>query len=433
MIREDAAPNVMQGAEEGPVSHDLTSFIGALFTANDKVLIRPIETWTDAKSGKKASRVVYKAIEHIDAGGLATLFTLWQSLLDTAHQEHANLYFGVCPRFGGNEQFDLAWQIRTVRALWMDIDDCTVEEALQRCEKIDLSRPSIVVHSGNGVHLYWLLTEPYLIDDVEPPPPVYREFIDQGAGRKKKVRLYTLAGEKKVYNLPSVSAKGEHIQTIIAGMAARVGGDHTHDLARILRLPCTLNRKDERNGRDPVPCVLVECDPQRRYSIANFERFTEVAPKKVEGKHVAKVRLPDGKKLTVKGLNTLSDFIKRCSVASVGGRSEADFALCAWAIREGLDQVEVWKQVEDVGKFAEAGRRCFNLTWKNAEDAVRSEVHKNACRRAGLRDDDAANKQQVNGDGLVLVPMILIKGQAAQGEILLTKGRAILQTNPTFI
>ena len=38
-------------------------------------------------------------------------------------------------------------------------------------------------------------------------------------------------------------------------MAQKLGGDHTQDLARILRLPGTLNRKDERNGKQAVVAI----------------------------------------------------------------------------------------------------------------------------------------------------------------------------------
>ena len=55
--------------------------------------------------------------------------------------------------------------------------------------------PSIVVHSGHGVHLYWILSEPVIIDDALDPPPVFAEFVDQGEGKKKRRRLW-IAGEK---------------------------------------------------------------------------------------------------------------------------------------------------------------------------------------------------------------------------------------------
>ena len=86
-----------------------------------------------------------------------------------AEQTKANIFFGVCPRVGTEGQYDLAWQIRTVRALWTDIDHVTVDEVRDRIAKAGMPLPSIIVNSGNGVHLYWLLDTPYLIDDAGDP------------------------------------------------------------------------------------------------------------------------------------------------------------------------------------------------------------------------------------------------------------------------
>src|SRR5262249_6810502 len=151
---------------------------------------RPVETWTE--DGKRRSRTLFRHTMHVKAGRLATDAGLWRSLQALAEREHANLFFGVCPRFGGKKQFDLAWQVRVVRVLWADLDNCTVEEALRRCQDSGVPLPSIVVASGSGCHLYWLLTEPYLIDDVGDPPPVFTEFVDQGEGKKKLPRKYVL-------------------------------------------------------------------------------------------------------------------------------------------------------------------------------------------------------------------------------------------------
>ena len=130
--------------------------------------------------------------------------------------------------------------------------------------------PSIVVRSGHGVHLYWLLLDAYLIDDVPNPEPVFRRFTN------RKPERYLLAdGEEITESDPRfkrcLSRKAHAVQDVLAGIVERVGGDKTTDLARILRLPGTLNRKNERNGQSPVPCELAECHSDRRYDFALFE------------------------------------------------------------------------------------------------------------------------------------------------------------------
>ena len=116
------------------------------------------------------------------------------------------------------------------------------------------------------------------IDDVGDPLPTYWE-----RRRGKRARRYVInpATMQRVYDLPEVSPRGQHIRAILTGIASAIGGDHVIDLARILRLPGTMNRKDERNGKKPVPCELVECDPTRRYSLSAFDRFAQAGAEKL--------------------------------------------------------------------------------------------------------------------------------------------------------
>jgi hypothetical protein len=137
-------------------------FLRALFVESDAVLFRPIEAWTE--NGQKKSRVDYKGIQYTRAG--ANVGNVIKRHNERSERTKTNIFFGVCPRFGTAGQYDLAWQIRVVRVLWSDVDHCTVNEALDRCKAAGVPKPSIIVASGNGAHLYWLLTEPCLIDDA---------------------------------------------------------------------------------------------------------------------------------------------------------------------------------------------------------------------------------------------------------------------------
>lgn len=349
-------------------------FLSALFAESDIVLFRPIESWVEAD--KKRSRVDYKHTFYRKAVPALVQVTLLQ-LLKVAQQERLNLFFGVCPRIGGKGRFDLAWQIRTVRALWTDIDHITVEQALERVAKADLPPPSIIVNSGHGAHLYWLLDAPYLIDDAGDPPPVETEWIKTPDGRKEP-RKYLVETCEKVYldqrgHVSRLSAKAGHIQDVLAGIADAVGGDHTADLSRLLRLPGTLNRKNERNCSEPVPTELVECDPTRRYSLAHFEQLKSASPETELAKQIAVMPLPKPRKISRSKSDKLAELAAACAIAPAGSRSEADFSLCCFAIRNGFAKEEVWAQVQQVGKFAEAGRCYFDRTWGKAEDQVREQ------------------------------------------------------------
>jgi putative DNA primase/helicase len=375
-------------------ANSAADFLQALFQPSDLMVIRPIETWTE--NGQKKSKVDYRGIQYILVG-LKDQAGAWRPYPEglanavkrhnrRAEQTKANVFFGVCPRFGAAGQYDQAWQIRVVRTLWTDVDHCAVDEVRERCRAAGLPEPSAIVASGNGVHLYWMLTEPYVIDDVSDPPPVFTDFIDQGEGLKKKPRKYikdadgakVYIDDKDKHNAPSLSAKAQHVQDILAGIASKIGGDHTTDLSRLLRVPGTLNRKDQRNGREPVRCTLVKCDPTRRYPIDEFARYAEASPDRTRREMIAKVKLPAPRKLSSPKLNRFHELLLICDTADVGARSEADFALCCWAVEHGVPRESVWREAQNVGKFREAGERYFDRTWEKAEQHTRQKIFEKA-------------------------------------------------------
>ena len=84
----------------------------------------------------------------------------------------------------------------------------TATDALKRCKDNGLPLLSIVVNSGNGVHLYWLLDEPYLIDDVGDLPAV-----EHRVGRIK-------ARKEKISKNSSTTAVTKYISTSENNLAA---------------------------------------------------------------------------------------------------------------------------------------------------------------------------------------------------------------------
>jgi hypothetical protein len=100
--------------------------------------------------------------------------------------------------------------------------------------------PSILVDSSHGLHVYWLFPEPWT---WEPGDVAQREDAHQ-----------------------LVVA----VQTAVQRLAAAHGWtdvDSTHDLARVLRLPETLNHKDT----PPTPVQVLDWHPERRYRRAELQ------------------------------------------------------------------------------------------------------------------------------------------------------------------
>ena len=344
--------------------------------------LRPIETWTE--NGRKHSTVIYsqiasKAVDDWLHGALAPK-------IDEISAQRANAFIGVCPRQAGHGTFEFAWQIAIVRVLWTDVDHCTVEDVLQRIETAGLPEPTILVSSGNGCHAYWALIEPILTG--APAIGVHQEWRTI-KGKNRPIK-YMIVDDNKVWldnpetgrpilaNRPELTDVALRVQDTMQGIAASIGGDNTQDLSRILRLPGTMNRKNERNGEPPKPCELVFAHPERQYPFELFAQFAEQAPAKLKRDAVAAIPLPALRNLTAAKTDTLAGKILLCQTASQGTRSGVDFHLCAWGIEKGIAKSEVWMRCRTVGKFAECGESYFDRTWDKAADHVRETTYNKA-------------------------------------------------------
>ncbi len=114
-------------------------------------------------------------------------------------------------------------QLASLPALFVDMDgdpDAGLL-ALKRCPLA----PSCIVASGGGLHSYWLLQEP--------------------------------------------TADFARADYLLRGLTGYFQSDRTN-VAQALRLPGTINTKPNRNG---ARCHLLDLQPERRYRLADFNRF----------------------------------------------------------------------------------------------------------------------------------------------------------------
>jgi P4 family phage/plasmid primase-like protien len=187
-----------------------------------------------------------------DAAGFLTIWTkdkrtTWFQLPAQIEEAAAfeypgDIYFGVGlggERRGGRLTADL---VTTIPGIWMDVDLATEQrpnlpKTTEDCAGLFPVQPTIIVHSGSGLHCYWLFREPWDITTER------KQAADLLAGFQSTVRA-------------AATAKGWHL-------------DSTHDLARILRLPGTKNYKT-----DPPTPVRVICSDGPRYNQDDLDQFT---------------------------------------------------------------------------------------------------------------------------------------------------------------
>lgn len=160
-----------------------------------------------------------------------------------ALEPSADLWFGVATRaahLGNRRGGDV--DCLTLPALWLDIDvahdvhnsadlPASTDEARRLLEDFPLP-PTAIVDSGHGLQVWWQFTEP--VPAVEAQALLAR-WAATWAGHARQ--------------------RGWHL-------------DNVFDLARIMRLPGTTNRKAE-----PVPVKLLEADWTHTYGSDDIDQF----------------------------------------------------------------------------------------------------------------------------------------------------------------
>jgi hypothetical protein len=149
-------------------------------------------------------------------------------------KEH-DVYFGVLPRTtkeGGKKS------IKKVSCLFVDVDAKDFkgdkEEALAKIRAFPI-KPTAIIDSGNGYHVYWLLKESFII-----------------------------ATEQDVIK----------IETYLKALAQALDGDLAcAEVARILRVPGTLNHK---NPKEPKLVIIIEFNPSQQSNISDFDPFLSI-------------------------------------------------------------------------------------------------------------------------------------------------------------
>lgn len=205
--------------------------------------------------------------------------------------EGREIYFGVCTRAdkGGDKA-----HCHRVPAVWVDWDkesDLDVAMAVK-------PQPNIIVASGGGLHLYWLLKTPLLLRVGDP-----------------------------------VDDRSTKVEAVNRGLCKLVGGDDKAiDVARILRPPDTTSHKydDER----PVKAFLVH---ESRYTVDYFRDH---------GIYIAKP--PANTQLIASGtvVSGLSASLQDRLATTGGGKkdspSEEDFCVIQAMLREGVSSDDAY-------------------------------------------------------------------------------------------
>lgn len=173
-----------------------------------------------------------------------------------ARHDDEDVYFGLGLVAGDPLGRGTANDVAGIGCLWADLDIAgfahegkalppTLDDAIALVRSMPMA-PSAVVDSGHGLHAYWLLSEFWRFDD-----------------ERDRQRAAALARGWHGLVCASAAAKG---WTAVENLG---------DLARVLRVPSTVNRKVV---GAPTAVRLLELDPSRRYHIDDLESFIAATP-----------------------------------------------------------------------------------------------------------------------------------------------------------
>jgi hypothetical protein len=209
-----------------------------------------------------------------------------------------NVYFGVCPR---NKRKGDKSAVTRCHALWVDVDFKDIPRADADAIITGFTpAPNIIVSSGHGYHMYWLI-DAYLLDSNETK---------------------------------------SNFETILKGLACVLQGDTAvAELARVLRLPGTNNLKYP----DAVEKVeIIRLDIGHRYHIDDFHKYVSAQPVQPLIENVP----INTNNASLNGLN-ISEKIRSLILngwdgSSYKSRSEADEAVIVGLLRAGVSDEDIY-------------------------------------------------------------------------------------------
>lgn len=173
-----------------------------------------------------------------------------------------NIYFGVNPPLAARSKKCDRENIRCMAMLHVDLDPRVNEDLQEERNRIlamlqsppaGVLPPSIILYSGGGYQAFWLLKTP----------------LEIGGDLGK-------AEEAAAYNIQ---------------LEVLLGGDATHDVSRIMRVPYTLNipgEKKKKKGRSIVMADVIEYHDDRVYDLNQFTPADIV-----QAPEASKVQVPD--------------------------------------------------------------------------------------------------------------------------------------------
>lgn len=240
-----------------------------------------------------------------------SIFLTYNELINYPTPIDTNVYVGVYER--RNKGSGKTGNCTKTNVVYLDIDNQTHEQLMLKIKENGLPRPSMIVHSGNGYHVYWRLDKP--------------------AGHELKPIIDKLASILKADTLAT-------------------------DTARILRVPDTFNIK---NGIKE--CKLVEFN-DNEVTIEQLEYQLGVIAKLEHKTYVNRNNvIPELAKIKYNGLHNMAFGVKKGERNFCTGRIVQTLKKLNYTKRETFSILYKWNRLNKPKKNTEELNTDINAFW----------------------------------------------------------------------
>lgn len=242
-------------------------------------------------------------------GEVTTLFLTYKELLNFPTPTDTNVYVGIYER--NKKGSGTAENCTKTNAIYLDFDNgMSIDEIKYRIDIEGLPQPSMIVNSGHGFHVYWLLDKP----------------------------------------------RGHELKPIIMKLQQVLHADSkATDTARLLRIPDTMNVKS-----DPVSCKLIESNDNK----ATVKQFEDILGVKA---HIDTCSGTGGIKellnIRYNGINNMANGVSKGERNFCTGRIVQTLQRLNYTKHETVDIVFRWNTLNSPKKPTNELKRDINTYW----------------------------------------------------------------------
>jgi len=260
----------------------------------------------------------YLEVRLINKGNVKPLFLTLNELLHYPTPEDTNVYIGMYER--GRKGSGKIENCTKTNAIYLDFDGMALEEITYRIDNAGLPTPSMIVNSGHGYHVYWLLDKPV----------------------------------------------GHELKPVIVELAKLLQADTAAiDTARVLRVPDTWNVKG-----DPVQSRLIDFNGNRT-PLEVFERLLDVKAHIEQPQRTGAIT--ELLEINLNGLNNMATGVKKGERNFCTGRIVQTLKRKNYTKYEITEIVMKWNVLNQPVKDGKDVKREINSFWyeNNGTDRMR--------------------------------------------------------------